>query len=64
MEDEPFLIKCQLSSFEALKWQKDGVNVIPSDVNLFKLTERTVPGGLESNLSVSRAQVRHSGPCG
>lgn len=61
MEDAPFSVHCRLSSFETLKWQKDGFNIVPSQVNNITLNERTIEGGIEAELSVSHAKVQHTG---
>lgn len=62
MEDDPFTITCRLSAFETLKWQKDGVKIVPSELNNITLMETKSPGGgIEAQLSVARAHLRHSG---
>jgi hypothetical protein len=62
LEGESFNVLCRLTPFETTKWQKDGVQIVPSSDNNITLDEWTSPdGGRTSQLYVPQANVRHSG---
>jgi hypothetical protein len=60
-EGVQFSVHCNVSHFEALKWQKDGVDIAQSSINNITLHNISHPWGKQAELRVSFATVSHTG---
>lgn len=62
-EGDPFTITCRLSIFEAVKWEKDGVVLIPDSHNMYQTSEESADGDTKvlARLRVKFALPLHSG---
>lgn len=56
-----FSVHCNLSHFETLKWQKDGVDISNSTDNNITLHNKDLPWGKQAELHVKFATVSHTG---
>lgn len=61
-EGERFVITCNLTMFDPVKWEKDGVALVPDLKNKYVFEEENEPGGgILARLEVDSALPLHSG---
>ncbi|XP_059487727.1 neuroplastin isoform X2 [Neocloeon triangulifer] len=60
-EGSHFVIHCNVTNFETLKWQKDNVDIEETTTNNITLLEAKTPWGKTAELRVSYATTGHTG---